>query len=160
MTADAAAYMRHMRAAIALGEQARARGDAPFGARIVAADGRVLAEDGNRVVSAGDLTAHAELAALRRLGGDALRRDLTHATLYASGEPCAMCAGAIAWSGIGRVVVALDAAAVARLDGAAPNAPGIWGRELLARTPRVTVVVGVLADEAAARLWPASGPPS
>ena len=144
----------HLRAAIALGVEARRRGDGPFGARVVAADGRVLAEGGNLVGSEGDATAHAEVVAVRRLGIGWTVEEMKGATLYASAEPCAMCAAAIAWQGIGRVVFAVDGRRVRELDGPAPTAPGLDGREVLERSGRRVEHATELADEAAERLWP------
>jgi tRNA(adenine34) deaminase len=70
----------------------------------------VLAEAANSNAETGDCTAHAEVNALRALAGRNLtREELAGATLYASGEPCVMCAGAIFWSNIGRVVFGIDA---------------------------------------------------
>jgi len=101
---------RYLRKAIVWSHAARRRGNRPFGSVIVSADGEVLAEAGNSNAETGDCTAHAEVNALRALAGRGLTRDeLASATLYASGEPCVMCAGAIFWSNIGRVVYGIDA---------------------------------------------------
>ena len=101
---------RYLRKAIVWSHAARRRGNRPFGSVIVSADGEVLAEAGNSNAETGDCTAHAEVNALRALAGRGLTREaLASATLYASGEPCVMCAGAIFWSNIGRVVYGIDA---------------------------------------------------
>lgn len=147
--------MVHLRAAIDLASIARATGNAPYGARLVADDDTVVAESGNTVVTSGDLTAHAEMCVLRKVRLDLPPARLQAATLYASAEPCAMCAAAIAWSGIGRVVYAVDAGRVRELDGPAPTEPGVSGAELMARTTRpIRVEGGLLADEAERCLWP------
>jgi tRNA(adenine34) deaminase len=109
---------RHMLAAIAASRAARARGDMPFGAVLVK-DGRALLTALNNQNSARDCTGHAEIVlvrdAERELGAAALRG----ATVYASGEPCAMCAGAMFWAGISRVVYAASTPAIdAALGGA------------------------------------------
>lgn len=100
---------RYLRQAIALADQARARGNRPFGAVIVAADGTLLAEAWNANGETGDCTAHAETSAIRVASPAHGRDTLAAATLYSSGEPCVMCAGAIFWSNIGRVVYGIDA---------------------------------------------------
>lgn len=100
---------RYLREAIALADTARERGNRPFGALIVAADGRVLAEASNANGESGDCTAHAELSAIRLASPLHSRDELAGATLYSSAEPCVMCAGAIFWSSIGRVVYGIDA---------------------------------------------------
>ena len=100
---------RYLRQAIALADKARARGNRPFGAVIVAADGTLLAEAWNANGETGDCTAHAETSAIRVASPAHGRDTLAGATLYSSGEPCVMCAGAIFWSNIGRVVYGIDA---------------------------------------------------
>ena len=100
---------RYLREAIALADTARERGNRPFGALIVAADGRVLAQASNANGESGDCTAHAELSAIRLASPLHSRDELAGATLYSSAEPCVMCAGAIFWSAIGRVVYGIDA---------------------------------------------------
>ena len=99
----------YLRQAIALSRTARERGNRPFGAVIVAADGRLLAESFNRNTETGDCTAHAETGAIRLASPLHSREELAGATLYSSGEPCVMCAGAIFWANIGRVVYGIDA---------------------------------------------------
>jgi tRNA(Arg) A34 adenosine deaminase TadA len=94
--------------ALALEEakSAAARGEVPVGAVLLAADGVLLARDGNRILERKDPTAHAEMLVLRA-GARALSNErLLGATLYVSLEPCAMCAGAIAMARVGRVVFA------------------------------------------------------
>ena len=100
---------RYLRQAIALADKARERGNRPFGALIVAADGQVLSEASNANGESGDCTAHAELSAIRLASPEHSREELATATLYSSAEPCVMCAGAIFWSAIGRVVYGIDA---------------------------------------------------
>lgn len=98
-----------LRSAFRFAEQSRANGDQPFGAVLVAADGRVLGEALNTRNVARDLTGHAETNVIRSSTVDGWSV-FPSATLYASTEPCMMCAGLIAWSGIGRVVFGLSQA--------------------------------------------------
>lgn len=100
---------RYLRQAIAWSRVARERGNRPFGAVVVADDGRVLAEAYCNTSETGDCTGHAETNAVRQLGSRVDRETLSRATLYSSAEPCVMCAGAIFWSAIGRVVYGIDA---------------------------------------------------
>lgn len=97
----------HLTRAIALAVAATQHGRGPFGAVVVSASGEVLVEAENLVRDAQDFTAHAEMIALRevgrRLGIDAL----VGTTMYASGEPCAMCSGAILYFGLSRLVYGL-----------------------------------------------------
>lgn len=99
----------YLRRAIVLADKARERGNRPFGALIVGAGGKVLAEATNANGESGDCTAHAELSAIRLASPLFTREELAAATLYSSSEPCVMCAGAIFWSAIGRVIYGIDA---------------------------------------------------
>ncbi len=99
----------YLRQAITLADKARTRGNRPFGALIVGADGSVLAEAWNSTGENGDCTAHAETSAVRLASPAHSRETLSGATLYSSAEPCVMCAGAIYWANIGRVVYGIDA---------------------------------------------------
>lgn len=100
---------RYLRQAIAWSRVARERGNRPFGAVVVADDGRVLAEAWCNTGETGDCTGHAETNAVRQISPQVDRATLARATLYSSAEPCVMCAGAIFWSAIGRVVFGIDA---------------------------------------------------
>ncbi|RZL38213.1 MAG: nucleoside deaminase [Rubrivivax sp.] len=99
----------YLRRAIELSAQAGERGNRPFGAVIVAGSGAVLGEARNDNAETGDCTGHAEVNALRAAARENPRGAFAGATMYASGEPCVMCAGAIFWSGIRRVVFGIDA---------------------------------------------------
>jgi tRNA(Arg) A34 adenosine deaminase TadA len=98
----------YLRQAIALSRTARQRGNRPFGSVIVARDGTVLGAGWNSNGESGDCTAHAEVQAIREACQRHDRTALEQATLYASGEPCVMCAGAIFWANIRRVVYGID----------------------------------------------------
>jgi tRNA(Arg) A34 adenosine deaminase TadA len=99
---------RHLRRAIELAEAARAAGDMPYGSLLVGPGGDVLVEDRNTVISERDITAHPELK-LARWAAQQLAPDVAHrTTMYTSCQPCPMCSGAIARSGLGRVVFALS----------------------------------------------------
>jgi tRNA(Arg) A34 adenosine deaminase TadA len=101
---------RYLRKAIVWSHAARRRGNRPFGAVIVSEGNEVLAESYCNSAETGDVTGHAETNAIRLLAARKLsREELAGATLYSSGEPCVMCAGAIYWSAIGRVVFGIDA---------------------------------------------------
>ncbi len=106
---------RHLRRAIALAAAARAGGDMPYGSLLVGPAGDVLAEDRNTVLTDKDITAHPELKlarwAARHLDAAAARQT----TMYTSCQPCPMCTGAIARSGLGRIVFALSGDQLAEL---------------------------------------------
>ncbi len=132
---------RFMRIAIA---EAR-RADFPFGAVIVR-NGRIIARGRNLGRRTGDPTAHGEMVAIRRCLASHGSRALRGSTLYTSGEPCAMCMGAILWCRFGRLVYAASVEQLAtKIDQImVPSA------ELAAKAPFVPIAIkgGVLADEA------------
>ncbi len=129
--------IRWMQAALAEARLAALDGEIPVGAVIVAG-GRIIARTHNLTERLCDVTAHAEMqaitAASMALGG----KYLNDATLYVTLEPCVMCAGAIAWSQMGRLVY-----------GASDPKRGFtrYASDIL--HPRTQVTTGVLAEEAA-----------
>jgi tRNA(Arg) A34 adenosine deaminase TadA len=92
-------------------------GDMPYGAVLVSAAGETLHVARNCQISRSDVTAHAELELVReaslRFGPTALRGS----TVYASGEPCAMCSGALFWAGVRRIVFGVSVPDMAQLMG-------------------------------------------
>ncbi len=100
---------------IELAASARTAGNHPFGSLIVDAAGERVLEAENTVVTGNDVPCHAELNAVRAASIELGERGLQGATLYTSTEPCAMCAGAIYWSGIARVVYALGSDTLAAI---------------------------------------------
>ena len=94
-----------LRRAFDVASRSRAAGDHPFGSVLADGEGRALMEQGNGYTSeGGDRTAHAERLLASRAARAYDLAFLARCTLYTSAEPCAMCAGAIYWAGIGRVV--------------------------------------------------------
>jgi len=116
-----------LRRAFALAGEARARGDRPFAALIADKKGQVLSEAGSTQGKGGGGTlAHSEMNALHDILRADLPRDvLRNATIYSSGEPCAMCSAAIFYTGIGRAVYGLSAGAILHLRNAQPHTAGL-----------------------------------
>jgi tRNA(adenine34) deaminase len=130
---------------------ARARGNRPFGAVLVSGDGLLLAEAYCNISESGDCTGHAEINALRQLRTPAQLECLPQATLYASAEPCMMCAGAILCSGIRRVVFGISNDRLRQLCGQRIDSfrSSMAAVELLALAPQPIACVGpLLAEEA------------
>jgi len=138
-----------LRAAIGLAAQARARGNHPFGALLADERGQVLLRAENSVVSDRDVTGHAESNLVRLAWRSLSPEQLARCTLYTSTEPCAMCAGAIHWAGIGRVVYALSEAALSALAGPGHNHLNLPCREVFARAARPVEVCGPALEEEA-----------
>ena len=94
----------HLRRCVELAAEAVDAGDHPFGSVLVAADGRVLAEDRNRENTMADATRHPEFELARWAAANMTAADRAAATVFTSGEHCPMCAAAHAWVGLGRIV--------------------------------------------------------
>lgn len=133
----------HLRRCVELAQQARDRGDHPFGSVVVTADGRVV-EGLNTVVTRRDPTGHAETNVVREAAARLEPDELAASTLYTSTEPCAMCAGAIYWSGIPRVVFALSESGLAGIVAEQEGVPtlSLPCREVFARGGRPVAVAG------------------
>jgi tRNA(Arg) A34 adenosine deaminase TadA len=94
----------HLRRCVELASEALAAGDEPFGSVLVGADGTVLSEGRNRVVTGGDETLHPEFELARWSATRLTPEERAAATVYTSGEHCPMCSAAHAWVGLGRIV--------------------------------------------------------
>lgn len=92
--------------ALAEARAAQDRGEVPIGAVLVAADGAVLAQNGNRTIGDRDPSAHAEMLCIREAARKIGNERLLGTTLYVTLEPCTMCAGAISLARIARLVYA------------------------------------------------------
>lgn len=139
---------RWMQHCIALARECIEAGDHPFGAAFVYED-RLLLEGRNTVCSDWDPTAHGEMNLLRKASSVLKPEQLAGGTLYSSMEPCAMCAGAIHWLGIRRVVYGCGAE---RLAGFAKNRLTLSCRDVFATSEREIKVVGPLLEEEAMKL--------
>ncbi len=129
-----------MQEALALARQAEASGEVPVGA-VVVVDGAIIGRGFNSPIAKSDPTAHAEILALREAGAQARNYRLERATLYATLEPCVMCAGALVAARIERLVFG---ARDLRFGGVRSKFR-IADSELL--NHRVEIVEGVLAAE-------------
>ena len=130
--------IRYMKRALDEARAAFDEGEVPVGAVIVCQD-RVIARAHNLTETLTDVTAHAEMQALTAAANTLGGKYLNECTLYVTVEPCIMCAGAIGWAHVSRVVF-----------GASDEKRGYQRFAPEALHPKTEVVQGVLADEAAA----------
>jgi len=93
----------YMRKALQEAQAAYAKGEIPIGAVVVCQD-RIIARAHNLTETLHDVTAHAEMQAITQAANELGGKYLTDCTLYVTVEPCTMCAGALGWSQIPRVV--------------------------------------------------------
>lgn len=134
----------YLRQAIDWSRTARERGNRPFGAVIVSAAGDLLAEAYCNTTETADCTGHAETNAVRLASPHVSREVLATSTLYSSGEPCVMCAGAIFWANIGRVVFGIDAVSLRTFRGelAVQRDAELSCRDVFAASPHPIECVG------------------
>jgi tRNA(adenine34) deaminase len=130
----------YMNLAMREAEKAYEEGEVPVGAIIVVGE-RILARGHNMVEKLNDPTAHAEIIALTSAFNHLGAKYLPEATLYVTVEPCLMCAGALYWSKIGRIVWGADDEKNGHLRVTGQTWPF---------HPKTTVKKGVLKDECAA----------
>lgn len=144
-----------LRRAFAIAKASRDGGDHPFGALLADAEGNILLEQGNGYsAEGGDRTAHAEKLLATRAGKQFGLDVLAGATLYTSAEPCAMCAGAIYWAGIGRVVFGQTERGLKAMTGNNPENPtlDLPCHVVFEAGQRPTEVVGPLLEDEATKL--------
>ena len=126
---------QYMRKALAEAEAALREGEIPIGA-VVVAGGRIIARGHNLTETLRDVTAHAEMQAITSAANELGGKYLSDCTLYVTVEPCVMCAGAIGWAQIRRIVY-----------GAPDEKRGYRRYAPQALHPKAKVVAGVLAAE-------------
>lgn len=131
----------YMKQALAEAEKAYDAGEVPVGA-VVVCDNRIIARAHNQTELLTDVTAHAEILALTAAAGHLGSKYLPDCTLFVTLEPCVMCAGALAWAQMGRVVY-----------GASDDKRGfmqVGGKSLL--HPKTRLEMGIMEAECAALL--------
>lgn len=146
-----------MREVFAIARRARAHGNRPFGAMLVAGNGAVLAVAENSQITEEQVLAHAEINLLRRAVQEFTPDVLAASTLYTSAEPCAMCAGAMFWSGVSRLVFGLSGDRLHRLSGYSPQMLVASARDVLARAGRRVEVIGPLFEAEAETIFTEGG---
>ena len=141
--------------ALEVAERSMQKGNLPFGCILVNANGNIIEEAENTVISDKDNIAHCEINLVHKLTAKFDWDYLNHCTVYASTEPCPMCTGAIFWSGIGKLVYALSKEgfhAVAHTDNP-DHIFNMHASELLNTGGRKVEVSGPLMEEEAKALY-------
>ena len=144
---------RYLRYALMVAQRSREHGNRPFGAVLVSSRGRILLEAENDQDVTHDCTGHAETRLLAEASRQFTRSLLAHCTLYVNAEPCPMCAGAIFWSGVGRIVFGLGSSRLQELSGDRAEQLQEHCADLLARGTHPVEVVGPLIEEEAAQIF-------
>jgi tRNA(Arg) A34 adenosine deaminase TadA len=142
-----------MREVFAIARRARAHGNRAFGALLVAGNGAVLTAAENSQLTDEQVFAHAEMNLLQRAVKEFTPDVLAASTLYTNAEPCAMCAGAIFWSGISRLVYGLSGDRLHELSGFSPQMLVASARDVLARAGRQVEIIGPIFEAEAEALF-------
>jgi tRNA(Arg) A34 adenosine deaminase TadA len=151
-----------LRRSFDVARSAVANGNHPFGAVLVSGLGQVLLEIENGFMPDRDMTGHAERLLATQASTKFAANVLANCTIYSSAEPCAMCAGAIYWAGIGRVVYGLSEHRLKAITGTHEENPtlDLPCRTVFAAGQRQVEVIGPLLEDEAAALhadfWQAS----
>jgi tRNA(Arg) A34 adenosine deaminase TadA len=138
--------LEHLRTTITVAQAAREHGNHPFGAILVDENNQVLLQAENTVVTGSDCTGHAETNLMRLASQHFPPEKLSTCTLYTSTEPCAMCAGAIHWGNVRRVVFALSEIELYEVIGPSPEHLLLPCSEVFARSQRYVEVVGPASE--------------
>ena len=154
MQEQAARDETYLRRSFDSARRAMANGNHPFGAVLVDAGGKLLLEAENAFMPSHDGTAHAERLLCTEAATTLPADVLAGSTLYSSAEPCAMCAGAIYWVGIGRLVFGLGEARLKAITGAHPENPtlDLPCRDVFAAGQKQIEVIGPMLEDEAAEL--------
>ena len=133
-----------LRRAIEVSRLSREHGNTPFGAILVNEDKQIVLEQENREISEHICTGHAETSLMEAASRKFDHDYLWQCTLYTTGEPCAMCSGAIYWAGIGRVVYGMTERRLLQLTGSNEQNPtfDLPCRDVFARGQKDILVEG------------------
>lgn len=141
-------HIHYLMEAVEESRLARQNGNTPFGAVLVDRDGNILLRQQNIEITERDCAGHAETALMRAATKRYDREFLWTCTLYSIAEPCAMCAGAIYWGNVGRVVYGITEKKLLELTGSDPQNPtfDLPCREVFARGQKNIEVIGPIND--------------
>ena len=149
-------HIDYLLRAVEVSKQAVLDGNHPFGALLVDSNGEILLEQGNSEVTTGACTGHAETVLMSRSSQLYAKDFLASCTLYTTAEPCAMCAGAIYWSNVRRLVYGITEKQLLQETGDDPRNPtlSLDCRTVFSAGQRHIEVIGPIPDVAEAVLEP------
>jgi tRNA(Arg) A34 adenosine deaminase TadA len=143
-------HATYLIAAFEVAQHARQAGNHPFGAVLVDEQGKILIVAENTVLTTHDITAHAELNLVRKASIQFDSTYLAKCSLYASTEPCPMCAGAIFWANIRKVIFGLSESGLYELiDSDSEEILLLPCREVFSRGHKTIDVIGPLLEDEA-----------
>lgn len=143
------------RQSLVVAQRSYKNGNLPFGCLLTDAEGNVLLEAENTVITSVDRINHCEINLVHGFAGKFDFDFLHYCTVYASTEPCPMCSAALFWSGVGRLVYAVSKEGYKKAAG--DNDPvynfPVSSKELLAKGGRQVVVTGPVLEEEGASFY-------
>ena len=137
-------HLLYLQRCVELSRQARDSGNCPFAAVLAGPDGSILLERGNSEITDSKCTGHAEIMLMEAASQIYSTEYLWECTLYTTSEPCAMCAGAIYWGNVGRVVFGITEKRLAQLTGQGTAQPSfdLPCSEVFARGKKPIKIIG------------------
>lgn len=149
-------HKKYLLRAVEISKQAVEHGNNPFGALLVDSQGNILLEQENNEITEHDCTGHAETVLMRIASKRYDKEFLATCTLYTTGEPCVMCAGAIYWGNVLRVVYGITEKQLLTLTGDDPRNPtlGVDCRTVFASGQKKIEVIGPILEVADAIIEP------
>lgn len=137
-----------LRKCVEVSKFAKERGNTPFGAILVDADGNILLEQENIEITESNCTGHAETTLMIVASKKFPKDFLWNCTLYTTAEPCAMCSGAIYWGNVGKVVYGVSEKTLLRLTGSNEQNPtfDLPCREIFAKGQKNIEVIGPFVE--------------
>jgi tRNA(Arg) A34 adenosine deaminase TadA len=147
---------KYLLRAVEISKQAVEHGNHPFGALLVDGKGNILLEQENIEMTERDCTGHAETVLMRNASKRYDKDFLATCTLYTTGEPCAMCSGAIYWGNVRTVVYGITEKQILELTGDDPRNPtlSLDCRKVFGSGQKKIEVIGPIPEVAEAVLEP------
>lgn len=143
-------YEDFLRDTFQIATEARDSGDGAYGALILNEPGEVIVRAGNTTSGDDSVTCHAEINAIQHAESIRGKGNLSGCTIICSAKPCPMCASAIIWSGLNRVVYG---AGIDALNNAGQKQIDIYSSEIFSKADRVITVAGPLLEQEALRAF-------
>lgn len=141
-------HLFYLRKAIEVSKKSREHGNTPFGAILVDGEGNILLEQENIEITESNCSGHAETSLMIKASKKYSKDFLWNCTLYSTAEPCAMCAGAIYWGNVGKVVYGISEKRLLELTGDDEQNPtfDLPCREVFARGQKDIKVEGPFSE--------------
>lgn len=138
----------YLREAIKVSEEAKARGDHPFGAILVSKDGEILLRQGNIEVTENSSIGHAETKLMEKAGEKYNKDFLWDCTMYTTCEPCVMCCGATYWTNVGTIVYGVSESTLLKFTGSDDRNPtfNLPSREVFSKGQKDITVIGPIEE--------------